>query len=144
MVYAIARRAGVKMPGFFPYMIWSGAILLPVFAAVTWLFLMPGVVPASLPAPIAAPEKSPERPLGEPAVQKDFAAAKKAPEPKLYTVKPGDTLWKIAETVYGPGHGSSYYQIFEANKNLLSKPRNISPGQKLEIPPLEQSAPTAK
>jgi Na+/H+ antiporter NhaD/arsenite permease-like protein len=24
MVYAIARRAGVNMPGFFPYMIWSG------------------------------------------------------------------------------------------------------------------------
>lgn len=40
MVYAVARRAGVKMPGFFPYMIWSGAILLPIFAAVTWLFLM--------------------------------------------------------------------------------------------------------
>ena len=39
MVYAIARSAGVKMPGFFPYMLWSGAILLPVFAAVTWLFL---------------------------------------------------------------------------------------------------------
>jgi len=27
------------MPGFFPYMIWSGAILLPLFAAVAWLFL---------------------------------------------------------------------------------------------------------
>jgi Na+/H+ antiporter NhaD/arsenite permease-like protein len=40
MVYAMARRAGVKMPGFFPYMIWSGAILLPVFAAVNWLFLL--------------------------------------------------------------------------------------------------------
>ena len=40
MVYAIARRAGVNMPGFFPYMIWSGAIPFPVFAAVTWLFLM--------------------------------------------------------------------------------------------------------
>jgi Na+/H+ antiporter NhaD/arsenite permease-like protein len=40
MVYAIARRTGVNMPGFFPYMIWSGAILFPVFAAVTWLFLM--------------------------------------------------------------------------------------------------------
>ena len=40
MVYAIARRAGVNMPGFFPYMIWAGAILFPVFAAVTWLFLM--------------------------------------------------------------------------------------------------------
>jgi Na+/H+ antiporter NhaD/arsenite permease-like protein len=40
MVYAIARRAGVNMPGFFPYMIWAGALLFPVFAAVTWLFLM--------------------------------------------------------------------------------------------------------
>jgi Na+/H+ antiporter NhaD/arsenite permease-like protein len=40
MVYAIARRAGVSMPCFFSYMIWSGAILFPVFAAVTWLFLM--------------------------------------------------------------------------------------------------------
>lgn len=40
MVYAIARRAGISMPAFFPYMIWSSAILLPVFAAVTWLFLL--------------------------------------------------------------------------------------------------------
>jgi Na+/H+ antiporter NhaD/arsenite permease-like protein len=40
MVYAIARRAGVTMPGFFPYMVWSGFILLPVFAAVTWLFFV--------------------------------------------------------------------------------------------------------
>ena len=38
MVYAIARNAGMKMPGFFPYMLWSGVILLPLFAAVTWLF----------------------------------------------------------------------------------------------------------
>jgi putative citrate transport len=40
MVYAIARRAGVNMPGFLPYMIWSGALLFPVFTAITWLFLM--------------------------------------------------------------------------------------------------------
>ncbi|HUB63822.1 MAG TPA: sodium:proton antiporter, partial [Methylocella sp.] len=40
MVYAIARRAGISMPGFFPYMVWSASILLPLFAAVTWLFLM--------------------------------------------------------------------------------------------------------
>ena len=31
-----ARR--VRMPSFFAYMLYSGAILLPVFAAVTWLF----------------------------------------------------------------------------------------------------------
>ena len=39
MVYSMARNAGVKMPSFFGYMLWSGAILLPLFAAVTYLFL---------------------------------------------------------------------------------------------------------
>lgn len=38
MVKAIAEERGVRMPGFFGYMAWSGAILLPVFAAVTILF----------------------------------------------------------------------------------------------------------
>jgi Na+/H+ antiporter NhaD/arsenite permease-like protein len=38
MVYAIARDAGVNMPGFFSYMLWSGAILLPLFTLITWLF----------------------------------------------------------------------------------------------------------
>jgi Na+/H+ antiporter NhaD/arsenite permease-like protein len=38
MVYAIARGAGVKMPGFFGYMLWSGVFLLPLFALVSWLF----------------------------------------------------------------------------------------------------------
>ena len=39
MVYAIARAGGVKMPSFFGYMLWSSAILLPTFVAVTLLFL---------------------------------------------------------------------------------------------------------
>ncbi|MDB5571529.1 MAG: Citrate transporter [Hyphomicrobiales bacterium] len=39
MVYAIARRAGVEMPSFFGYMLWSGAILLPLFALVTLIFI---------------------------------------------------------------------------------------------------------
>ena len=38
MVYAIARQAGVNMPSFFGYMLWSGAILLPAFALAGWLF----------------------------------------------------------------------------------------------------------
>lgn len=38
MVYAIARSAGVRMPSFFGYMVWSGAILLPLFVLVTVLF----------------------------------------------------------------------------------------------------------
>ncbi len=38
MIYALARRARVPMPGFFGYMAWSGAILLPVFVLVTLVF----------------------------------------------------------------------------------------------------------
>ena len=33
MVYAIARGAGVNMPSFFGYMLWSGAVLIPVDVA---------------------------------------------------------------------------------------------------------------
>jgi Na+/H+ antiporter NhaD/arsenite permease-like protein len=38
MVYAIARSGNVKMPGFFGYMLWSGAVLIPVFVLVTLVF----------------------------------------------------------------------------------------------------------
>ncbi len=39
MVKSIAEKSGVKMPSFFGYLAWSGAILLPVFVAVTLIFL---------------------------------------------------------------------------------------------------------
>jgi Na+/H+ antiporter NhaD/arsenite permease-like protein len=38
MVKAIAEEAGVKMPSFFGYMLYSGAILLPLFIVVTLVF----------------------------------------------------------------------------------------------------------
>lgn len=38
MVKAIAEDRGVRMPSFFGYMLWSGAILLPLFALMTWVF----------------------------------------------------------------------------------------------------------
>jgi Na+/H+ antiporter NhaD/arsenite permease-like protein len=38
MVKAIAEATRVRMPSFFAYMLYSGGILVPVFAAVTWLF----------------------------------------------------------------------------------------------------------
>jgi Na+/H+ antiporter NhaD/arsenite permease-like protein len=40
MVRSIAVHDGVKMPSFFGYMAWSGAILIPVFAVVTIIFLV--------------------------------------------------------------------------------------------------------
>jgi Na+/H+ antiporter NhaD/arsenite permease-like protein len=38
MVYAIAKNSGVKMPGFFGYMLWSGAVLIPTFILATFVF----------------------------------------------------------------------------------------------------------
>ena len=38
MVRAIAESAGVKMPGFFAYMAYSGLILLPIFVVATFIF----------------------------------------------------------------------------------------------------------
>jgi len=40
MVKAIAEERGVKMPSFFGYMLWSGAILIPCFVLVTFLFFL--------------------------------------------------------------------------------------------------------
>jgi Na+/H+ antiporter NhaD/arsenite permease-like protein len=42
MIKAIAEENGVRMPSFFGYMLYSGCILLPIFAVVTWLFFVPG------------------------------------------------------------------------------------------------------
>jgi Na+/H+ antiporter NhaD/arsenite permease-like protein len=38
MVKAVAEERGVPMPSFFGYMAWSGAVLLPLFALVTWIW----------------------------------------------------------------------------------------------------------
>lgn len=48
-----------------------------------------------------------------------------------YTVKPGDTLTKIAQAHYG---NTIYQPIFEANQHLLSNPNVIIPGQVLRVP----------
>jgi len=39
MVKAIAEGAGVRMPSFFGYMLYSCGVLLPVFAVVAFFFL---------------------------------------------------------------------------------------------------------
>ncbi len=38
MVYAIAKDGGVRMPSFFGYMLWSGAVLVPTFVLATFVF----------------------------------------------------------------------------------------------------------
>jgi len=40
MVKAIAEQGGVRMPGFFGYIGYSAAILIPLFVVLTWVFLL--------------------------------------------------------------------------------------------------------
>ncbi|MCK6429694.1 MAG: sodium:proton antiporter [Burkholderiaceae bacterium] len=40
MVKAIAEDSGIAMPSFFGYMLWSGAILLPIFGLLTFIFFL--------------------------------------------------------------------------------------------------------
>ena len=49
-----------------------------------------------------------------------------------YTVKAGDTLSKIAKELLGDAN--AYPEIFNANKDQLSDPDKIKPGQVLKIP----------
>jgi len=49
-----------------------------------------------------------------------------------YTVKAGDTLSKIAKEKLGDAN--AYMEIFNANKDQLSDPDKIKPGQVLKVP----------
>jgi nucleoid-associated protein YgaU len=51
---------------------------------------------------------------------------------RTYTVKSGDSLSKIAREYYGSA--GEYMKIFEANRDKLSDPNKIQPGQELVIP----------
>lgn len=55
----------------------------------------------------------------------DIAVSTPAEESVFYTVKSGDTLWKIAEAQYGKGKGDQYNIIFEANTPMLKHPDKI-------------------
>ncbi len=57
-------------------------------------------------------------------------------EAKLYTVKSGDSLSKIAKAHYGDA--MKYMTIFEANRPMLKDPDKIYPGQVLRIPPVDK------
>jgi nucleoid-associated protein YgaU len=51
---------------------------------------------------------------------------------RTYTVKPGDTLSKIAKEFLGDAN--AYMDIFNENRDQLTDPDKIKPGQVLKIP----------
>ena len=58
--------------------------------------------------------------------------AGKAEAARSYTVKSGDSLWKISEQMYG--NGNDWRRIYEANKDRIQNPDVIQPGWVLTIP----------
>ncbi len=83
----------------------------------------PPVPPAPLPAPPIAPP---------------------APEPKpgpggTYTAQQGDTLWRIATKVLGDG--KRWPEIFELNRDKLSRPEDLQSGMVLRLPGGSQAEP---
>ncbi len=68
------------------------------------------------------PEKEP--PKAESATDNPYA--------QYHVVQKGDTLSKIAQEYYGDA--KLYPQIFDANRDILTDPDKIRPGQKLRIP----------
>jgi nucleoid-associated protein YgaU len=85
--------------------------------------------PRAAPTPTSTPTPAPEPPVAVQEVEAEGGAGTRS-----YTVVSGDTLWKIAERMYG--NGSHYMKIFEANTDVLEHPDRIFPGQKLVIPEL--------
>jgi nucleoid-associated protein YgaU len=51
---------------------------------------------------------------------------------QTYTVKPGDSLSKIAKEQLG--NANLYMEIFNANKDVLTDPDKIKPGMVLKLP----------
>jgi len=51
---------------------------------------------------------------------------------RTYTVKPGDSLSKIAKDQLGDAN--AYMKIFNENRDQLSDPDKIKPGQVLKLP----------
>ena len=92
----------------------------------------PAAAVAARPAP---PRPAPPPPPAAPARPAPPAApaAPAAPAPttqRTYTIKPGDSLWKISKEVYGDA--TKYEQIQKANPTL--DPQLLKPGTVIVIP----------
>jgi nucleoid-associated protein YgaU len=73
------------------------------------------------PAPSQPAASAPSQPAAAPPSAND-----------TYTVQSGDTLSGIAKKLLG--NANAYMEIFNANKDQLSDPDKIKPGQVLKIP----------
>ena len=74
-------------------------------------------------------EIDPEYRTGDLVLNVNVGAGVGGPGGNTYTVESGDNLTKI-----GHKYGLTWQQIYEANKDIISDPDLIHPGQELKIP----------
>lgn len=96
--------------------------------------------PAEAQAPTTAPAETPAEPAAETAAAKaakpsEPATVEQAPLKGTDTsviIRKGDTLWQISRRVYGKG--VRYTTIYLANKDQITNPDRIMPGQVFGVP----------
>jgi len=97
----------------------------------------PGVPPEMAAAPMEAPQAEqpiPAGPDGAIDLEQIDSVGKGAPQGQPYQVQRGDTLWEIAQGVYGNG---VFWEAIAA-ANGITDPRQLQPGQTIIIPDVTQ------
>jgi nucleoid-associated protein YgaU len=64
--------------------------------------------------------------------QSGAASGQRSTQQREYTIKPGDSLSKIAKQVYG--NAGDWQKIYQANRDTIKDPDLIHPGQKIILP----------
>lgn len=110
-------------------------LALPLFA-VPAAATPPGDWPALPPnAPVT---QAPARQVQEDAPVRTLARESRALSGRVYEVRPGDTLWAIAQRQFGDP--TRWPELFEANRSRLSSPHLIRPNQKLSLGSVKQAS----
>jgi len=102
--------------------------------------------------PEAAPARGVSRPIetarperietADPSAEGGPAAAT-VPAPRTHTVRPNDSLIRIARAWYGDRRWRQYKRIYQANRHKLPDESTLQVGMVLVIPPLEDEAASA-
>ena len=66
---------------------------------------------------------------------KETGAGEMTDQVRWHQVRKGDTLSAIAEKYYG--YAYLYFNIYEANREVLKDPDSLKIGQRLKVPPLK-------
>jgi nucleoid-associated protein YgaU len=94
------------------------------------------IPPHPSPAPLVGTRRVAEKGPARPTTERDDAPAEKpaGKSARTYEVKPGDTLYGLAEVHLGAG--PRWREIFELNKAVIGNdPDDLRPGQRLIFPP---------